>query len=126
MAVSGEVGTVELTIQAANTAFFSGTASAFADPHIFVDPSFAGAGNYSVLLSDNVGNGLRPVPEPGTLMLLVVGLLSLAAVRQRRRWKFSAGRYTESRTCERRPSWGLYRSLGADVTRTVDAVGKSA
>jgi hypothetical protein len=83
MAVSGETDTVELTIQAANTAFFSGTASAFADPHIFVDPSFVGAGNYSIVVSPNVGNGLSSVPEPATLALLGVCLLGLPIARTR-------------------------------------------
>jgi hypothetical protein len=48
------------------------SASAFADPFIFVDPAFARAGQYSIVLSPDVGNGIAsPVPEPATLLPLV-------------------------------------------------------
>jgi hypothetical protein len=88
--VSGQVGTVQLIIQAENTFLFGGTADASADPFIFVDPSFPGAGNYSVLVSDGVGNVLGSVPVPpvpawASLALLGVGFATLA----RRRYSSS-------------------------------------
>jgi PEP-CTERM motif-containing protein len=81
-AVSGQIGSLELTIQAATIFLFDGTASAFADPHIFVDPNFVGAGNYSIVLSENVGNGIRTIPEPTSLALLGVSLLGFAGARR--------------------------------------------
>lgn len=80
--MSGQVGTVELTIQAATGFLFDGTADALADPHIVVDPNFVGAGSYSILLSENVGNSLRTIPEPSSFALVGVGLLALAGARQ--------------------------------------------
>jgi len=78
-AVSGETGSVQLTIQAANTFLFGGTADAFADPHIYVDPAFGAASLYSVVVSDGVGNSLSTaVPEPCIVALLVVALAGLS------------------------------------------------
>jgi hypothetical protein len=85
-AVSGQAGSVQLTIQAANTFLFGGTANAFADPFIHVDPSFAGAGLYSVVVSAGVGNSLSlNVPEPNTLGLFVVVLAGLGYLSATRR-----------------------------------------
>lgn len=53
-------------------------ASAFADPLIFVDPTFLGAGQYSIVLTDGVGNGIAStVPEPAAGWLAAAGLLAL-------------------------------------------------
>jgi hypothetical protein len=51
-----------------------------ADPLITIDPSFPNAGEYSVEISPDVGNGLpaTTVPEPGTF-LLMAGLIVAAA-----------------------------------------------
>jgi hypothetical protein len=56
-----------------------------ADPHLFVDPSFPDAAEYSILLSPNVGNAVPTIPEPGTWVLMGVGFVGLAGLRRRLR-----------------------------------------
>jgi PEP-CTERM motif len=56
-----------------------------ADPHLFVDPSFPDATEYSILLSPNVGNAVPTIPEPGTWVLMGVGFVGLAGLRRRLR-----------------------------------------
>ena len=84
-AFSGESGdTVHLEIEAASgDSLFAQSANASADPFLFIDPSFAGAANYHIEVSDGVGNAL-PVatPEPGTWVLLS-SVLALLAMRRR-------------------------------------------
>ena len=62
-------------------------ASAFADPLIFVDPGFAGASQYSIVLTSGVGNGIAStVPEPEEGWLAAAGMLMIAG------WRVSAAR----------------------------------
>jgi hypothetical protein len=63
-----------------------GPAQASVDPWIFVDPSVADAGQYSIVLSDGVSNGLPAgVPEPAAWAMLLVGAgLAGGMVRRRR------------------------------------------
>jgi len=57
-----------------DTAFGTvGTVSAFADPTLQIDPSFANAGAYQLMLSPGIVNGAI-VPEPATNALLIAGL----------------------------------------------------
>ncbi len=61
----------------------NGSATASADPSFFIDPSFALAQDYSIILSPGIGNP-APVPEPGewALMLSGIGLLGFIATRR--------------------------------------------
>jgi hypothetical protein len=78
LASSGAIGDY-ISVQAVAAVGDSLTAqssTAFADPFLFIDPAFANAAQYSIVLSPGVGNGLpATVPEPATL-----GLTSLASV----------------------------------------------
>jgi hypothetical protein len=92
-------GTVALT-EAANTLFtiylqadsfgyanYAGTASAFVDPLISIDPSFANANLYTLEISPDIrqGNGAATgVPEPASVFLFGIGLAGLGAIRHRR------------------------------------------
>lgn len=66
--------------QAPATRFSSETARAFADPYIFIDPTFPNASLYSIAVSPGVGNTPR-VPEPATFWLLLVPASILIARR---------------------------------------------
>jgi hypothetical protein len=89
-AFSGELGdTVQLEIEASSgDSLFAESANASADPFLFIDPSFAGAANYRIEVSDGVGNALPlATPEPGTWVLLssVVAILAMRRRRSRNR-----------------------------------------
>jgi len=84
---SGKGGNmVNIHVQAsAGSSPNSEAASAFADPFIFVDPSFLNASQYSVVLSPGVGNGLAAAaPEPATWALLLSGGLLCGVGRLKR------------------------------------------
>jgi hypothetical protein len=62
-----------------------------ADPFIYVDPSFANIGDFQLLLSDGITNGLgtapetpTAAPEPGTFGLAGVAFAAIVAVRNRK------------------------------------------
>lgn len=62
-------------------------ASAYVDPYIQIDPTWAASNpGYSLVFDPGVGNAL-PVPEPSTLALSVLGLLSMMGLGLRRRDK---------------------------------------
>lgn len=70
--------------------FGTGTASAFIDPYILIDPSFANSGLYSIVLSEGIGNDVSAVPIPAALPLFGTALLGLGAVRLRAKRKEAA------------------------------------
>lgn len=73
-----------------HTGEFASPASVYAeaDPLFFVDPSFQGADQYSIQLSDGVANALPAAREPGTLVLLTGAMAAaLGWFMCRRRWK---------------------------------------
>ena len=78
----------ELTLQvqaSTGDSLLATSASASADPFIFIDPSFPGASLYSIAVSPGVGNAeITAAPEPGTMGLLLGAAALLAAVRRRR------------------------------------------
>jgi hypothetical protein len=77
---------VDLEVEA-GTAFSedanSGTASA--DPHVFVNPSFLDAADYSIVLSVDVSNAVPTIPELATWVLMSVGLVGVAGLRRLRK-----------------------------------------
>jgi len=87
-AVSGEVESINIEAEAGGT--FSENVNggeAFADPMFFIDPTFADAGEFHIVLSDGVANARAEdvaLPEPATLALLGLGLIGFGAVRWRR------------------------------------------
>ena len=85
-AQSGLARQVTLLVIAENTYESGGSALASADPWIRVDPSFANAVNYSVVVSEGIGNApLVAVPEPSSAALALAGL-GLMWVRRRLGW----------------------------------------
>jgi PEP-CTERM motif len=77
---------VHLEVEAGGAlgASFNG-ATVSADPHLFVDPGFPDAAEYTILVSPNVGNAASTIPEPGTWVLMGVGFVGLAGLRRRLR-----------------------------------------
>lgn len=63
------------------------TASANADPHIFLDPDFSFADQYELVLSAGISNVIPtvvpPVPEPETWALMLIGLAGLGMAPRR-------------------------------------------
>ena len=82
------VGGYQASVTVSVTAFANadtGHGDAYADPLIYVNPSFANAADYSVALSPGVGNGLpSAVPEPASLLLVGSVLLGAGMLRKRR------------------------------------------
>ena len=69
------------------------SATAFADPRIYLDPNYSNTGGYQLLLSDGIDNGVGgptgggsgqvpTIPEPGTVSLLGSALGALALRRR--------------------------------------------
>lgn len=87
MVGSGQGNTLVLDVSAgAGDSPFAERASASADPLIFIDPSFAGASQYSIQLSPGVGNGIASAaPEPSAFIPLAALLPVLGYYRSRRR-----------------------------------------
>jgi hypothetical protein len=87
-ASSGAIGTVHLEVEASASSLpgLGITANASADPYIYIDPSFARAAGYSILVSPDVGNGIpTATPEPGSLSLGAIGMCAILAAH--RRWR---------------------------------------
>lgn len=76
--------TVEVFAFAGASTNSDGTISAWADPHIFIDPTFVGSDQFSLLI-DGVGNSITAIPEPSTWALMLFGLGSLRFLVYRRR-----------------------------------------
>lgn len=72
--------------QAPATRLSNESARAFADPFIYVDPAFANASLYSIVVSPGVANvPLTPVPEPAAGVLLSIGTVAIGLLRRRSR-----------------------------------------
>lgn len=83
----GESGDgISLTVEAdSGDSAFAEFANASANSFIFIDPTFAGAANYSIEVSPGVGNSLPSVPEPGTFGLMGGALVILGFLPRARR-----------------------------------------
>lgn len=63
----------------------SGTATAFLDPYLFLDPSLVALG-YSIITSPGIGNSLASdVPEPSTWAMMILGFAGIGYMTYRRR-----------------------------------------
>ena len=92
----GDIGTVWIQTDIDTEAGVSGcpgvncvqgvaTASASADPYIYIDPNTPNASEYSIVVSQGIGNvPLGSTPEPSSLMLLGSGIAGLAGVLRRK------------------------------------------
>jgi hypothetical protein len=72
---------LDLNVSAMQSAFASG----WIDPHIYVDPNFLNADQYSIVVSPGVSNAPAAVPEPATFWLFgsACGVAWLARKRKR-------------------------------------------
>jgi len=62
----------------------------YIDPHIYVDPSFLNASQYSIRLSAGIGNslpGVAAIPELQTYAMMLAGMGLLGFVARRRKNK---------------------------------------
>lgn len=77
---------VEIYVWAMAFTNFKGSASVWADPYIYIDPTFVGGDQFSLLISDGIGNSplVSAVPLPSALPLFAAGLGLLGWASQRR------------------------------------------
>jgi hypothetical protein len=90
--ISGEVLDIHIFVGAEVGYFPGGNAFASADPYIFVDPTFNlnHGDEYSIIVSDGVGNALPSTPLPAALPLFASGLGALGLFGWRRKRKNTA------------------------------------
>jgi hypothetical protein len=85
---AGTQYTVNIFAEAVATALGQSTfASASVDPYIYIDPSFADAAKYSVVVSEGVANvdpSLAVVPEPTSWAMMIAGFGLAGGVLRRR------------------------------------------
>jgi len=77
-----------IEVSAGAGAFTNSAASvhAWADPFIFIDPTFANGNQFSLLISDGVGN-TPAVPEPSTWAMMILGFAGVGFMAYRRKAK---------------------------------------
>jgi len=61
----------------------SGTASAFVDPQVYIDPTFSQAGDYEIVFSPGIGPGATAPDCSSTIGLFGLSLAGLFTVRKR-------------------------------------------
>lgn len=84
---SGYYGFNSLTLYVGASASDPGSwAESFGDPYIYVDPSFPGAANDTVIVSDGIGNSADAAPEPASFLLTAGALAGIALLRRRNGW----------------------------------------
>ena len=73
---------VQLTAAASG---YGGSAQAFADPYIYVDPNYANASDYSIVVSQGIANTpVSATPEPSSLALAGVALGCVVLLRRKK------------------------------------------
>jgi len=92
----GDIGTVWIETDIDTEAGYTGcptpncvqgvaTASALADPYLYIDPTTPNAGLYSIVVSPGIGNvPLGSTPEPSSVMLFGSGVAGLAGLLRRK------------------------------------------
>ncbi len=84
----GDVATIDMSTLVSlweGAAGASGSAVAYADPYIYIDPNTPNASQYSIVVSDGIGNNpLGTTPEPSSLLLLGSGVAGLAGILRRK------------------------------------------
>lgn len=79
--------TVEVYASAGAGTNFDTSVIAWADPYIYIDPSFVGGDQFSLLISDGIGNAPISfgVPEPATSAILLLGFAGVRFLARRRK-----------------------------------------
>jgi hypothetical protein len=87
MSVPSYPGTpYDVTMEVNSGVLNAGSASAFLDPYFYIDPTFAFASEYSVIVSAGIGNTPPgSVPEPSTWAMLLIGFAGLGYAEYARR-----------------------------------------
>ena len=77
--------TIEVFASASASTNNVASVSAWADPYIYIDPTYVGGNQFALSISDGVGNtALNSVPEPSSLVMLLFGALCLRLAAFRR------------------------------------------
>lgn len=80
--------TVQIRASAGAATNFNAVVNADADPYIYIDPTFARAGEFSLLISDGIGNApLASTPIPTALPMFASGVGALGLLGWRRKKK---------------------------------------
>jgi hypothetical protein len=75
---------VEVSASAGALTNSAASVLAGADPYIFIDPAFVGGDQFSLLISDGVGN-VAAVPEPSTWAMVILGFAGIGFMAYRQK-----------------------------------------
>jgi hypothetical protein len=84
MILPGTLFDVNMSIMADASGLAGGHSLASVDPYFFVDPTFPGAADYTILTSPGIDNLPTAVPEPSAWALMLVGFAGLSYAGYRR------------------------------------------
>lgn len=73
-----------IDISASASVYSDGTATAYIDPYIEIDPNFLDKDKYHIVLSPGIDNIVSTVPLPASLPMLGAGLLGLIGIARRK------------------------------------------